>query len=67
VSSIVTVSAGSQDVTLEFSSGETAQASFHRFGPGHGVDPDCLIWDIVGGNVWEVQFEALTRVSGLQQ
>ena len=28
--------------------------------------PDCLIWDIVGGNVqnaWEVQFEALTRIS----
>jgi len=136
VSSSVTVSARSQAVTLEFSSGESAEATFKaRFyaaapsdptaqidgailvvsaadGPmpqvggeslaikvsratinragviqveGTGTvstgrvvldqypitgsarptaaDPDYLVWDIVGGNVWEVQFEALTRVS----
>jgi hypothetical protein len=139
VSSSVTVSARSQVVTLEFSSGESAQVSFKaRFhaatpsdptaqmdgailvvsavdGPmpqiggaslsievsratvnragavqfeGTGivstgrvvldqypitgsarpttVDPGRFLWEIVGG-VWEVQFEALTKVSGLQQ
>ena len=40
VSSIVTVSARSQDATLEFSSGETAQASFKaRFYASTSPDP----------------------------
>jgi hypothetical protein len=45
--------------------GRVVLESYPITGSAHpsDVDPDYIVWDIVGGNVWEVEFEALTRIS----
>jgi hypothetical protein len=51
--------------TATVSDGRVILASYPSTGSARpsGSNPDYIVWDIVGGNVSEVEFEALTRIS----